>query len=143
MNRLFPIAILLFLFAACTGNKKEAAPALPDGHYCYIYNLSFDTILLDINVAQGKVEGTMQYIFHEKATSTGKITGTLTDNRLLAEYSPADGGMDYASELIFAYSDGEFNVGFGEMDNVDGKLVYQDTSKINFDTFALRPADCK
>ncbi len=135
-------ATALFVMS-CKQKNNSLKPAFPDGKYCFVYTLSYDTISLDINVKDAQVSGTMNYIFFEKATSHGTISGHLTENRLIAKYTSTDEGMDYSSEIIFLISDGELNVGFGEMENKEGNLVYKDTSTLKFETFALRPYDCK
>ena len=140
-NVIFP-AVALLLLASCT-NKQRSSAEMPDGPYCFTYIMSLDTISLNINVTGSEFSGSMRYGFYEKDQSNGTITGKIKGNRLIGEYDFTAEGMESVSEIIFEKRGDELYVGFGEMEDKEGKMVYIDPDKLNFETFVLKKADCK
>src|SRR5690349_153814 len=103
----FFVAILTLFVFSCKNKKQVVEAALPDGKYCFEYNLSFDTIRANIDIKNSVVSGTMRYIFFEKDNSAGTLNGKIEGDKITAVYDAASSGGRLKTEIIFLVEDGE------------------------------------
>ncbi len=138
------ITIISILFIAACGTKQKSIPsAFSEGAHCYRYVLSFDTISMQIQINGDRFSGSMDYQFFEKDQSHGTISGTIAGDKLIGDYKFSSEGTESVSQIIFKKNTDDLQVGFGEMEEKDGRLVYKDTASLKFETFILNEIPCK
>ena len=140
----FLIAILSVLtFASCADKQKTKPSLFEDGDHCYQYVLSFDTISIQIHITGNQFTGKMDYQFFEKDQSHGTISGKIEGDKIIGDYKFSSEGMESVSQIIFKKQENDLMVGFGEMEEKDGRFIYKDPENLRFETFILGEINCK
>lgn len=110
----------------------NATPVVLNG--CYQMLLKRDTATLRLNVKDSTVTGDLQYAFYEKDRNSGTINGVLRNDTIYADYAFQSEGTTSVRELVFKVQDGTLLQGFGDLTERNGKIVFQDKTKLQFQT---------
>lgn len=122
-------------------NTKVEEPVVQNARYRSIFNR--DTVTLHLEVNNNKVTGNMVYNLFEKDKNSGVIAGQMKGDTLLAEYTFMSEGLNSVREVAFLKKENNLIEGFGEMVEKDGKLVFNNTSALNFENkIILVKEDC-
>lgn len=156
MQQLILFLCILF-FAACNSNTSGDATTLSEGategtvhagagstintnaapfvlEGCYEMTLKKDSAFLQLHVADTLVSGTLEFNFHEKDRNTGSLRGVLRNNLIIADYTFQSEGITSVRELVFQIHNNTLLQGFGDLQEQDGKLVFQDKNKVQYHT---------
>jgi len=147
MKNVLLLMSVLFLLISCNNTTKSdkttavtetADTAAEDVHImipqsgCYASYASKDTFLLKTEVFPNVVTGILKYRFYEKDKSQGTIEGKLQGNKLIADYTFASEGMTSVRQVAFLLHDQQAIEGYGEMVEDNNKMIFKDTSAIDF-----------
>ncbi len=109
-----------------------AKPMVLNG--CYQMVLKRDTAFLNLMVTDTIVTGTLHYNFYEKDKNTGTLQGVLRNDRIEADYTFRSEGMTSIREVVFKLENGMLLHGSGDLTEKNGKILFQDKSKLQFQT---------
>lgn len=142
MKSLSILVLTIFAIAACKGPKEDSpidAHFSPDRESkaaimedCFQYVSGKDTIRMRIQPDEFNVTGELSFLFFEKDKSKGLIKGTLKDSMLIAEYSFFSEGDSSKRQVVFKRFEEGWREGFGEVEEVDGIVVYQNIDSLDF-----------
>ncbi|MCB0466496.1 MAG: hypothetical protein KDC78_12615 [Aequorivita sp.] len=96
---------------------------------CYRYASEKDTVLLQMEKINNEVAGTLSYNYFEKDKNDGTFEGTMVDDTLFADYTFGSEGSVSVREVMFIKKGNKLVEGFGEVEEVDGKMKFKDNSK--------------
>lgn len=138
---LYCIGISVF-FAACVKkaeNKEAEIPAVTHSGKTshsgmYIYEQNGDTVTLNLAVNGGKANGELLYALKEKDRNSGTFTGEIKDDVLLADYMFRSEGVLSERQVAFKLTDTTAMEGYGEVQETNGKMEFQDSGKLEYDT---------
>lgn len=139
----FTVIISILFIAACSGKQKTKSSLFEDGDHCYQYVLSLDTISMQIHINGNQFTGKMDYQFFEKDQSHGTISGKIEGDKIIGDYKFSSEGLESVSQIIFKKQENDLMVGFGEMEEKDGRFIYKDPENLRFETFILGEINCK
>ena len=121
--------------------KKEKPKGLQKG--CYVYNTNRSTISLQVTKLEDSVSGILLYALAEKDKNTGRFTGTLNNNILLANYTFESEGKKSMRQIAFKVKNDTLIEGYGETTIQGNTRVFEDTSALEFtSSFPLVKRDC-
>ncbi|EIJ40283.1 MULTISPECIES: hypothetical protein [Galbibacter] len=124
-------------------NKETILDQVPTAE-CYLFVQGKDSIKLSIEKSEDVVTGSLAYKFYEKDKSFGTINGKLNGDILKADYTFQAEGTTSTREVIFMKDGDKFIPGYGETIDKDGKFVFKDNTKLDFNTTqALIKVDCE
>lgn len=105
----------------------------------YHYANNGDTIRLNLQVSDNnEVHGQLLFALYEKDRTDGSLKGIIKDSLLLAEYSFSSEGVISERQVAFKFQNGAALPGYGNMEELDGKLVFSNIDSLHFDEqFAL------
>lgn len=140
MRKIILFTALSFMFFSC--NKKETKQKenistetqkimIPKSN-CFASLSDKDSIWLKIEVFPNVTTGILKYQIFEKDKNTGTLEGTFEGNKLFADYTFTSEGVESVREVAFIINDDTAIEGFGEMEEVNGKMVFKDKSNIDF-----------
>ncbi len=122
-------------------NKKAEEPVAQNA--CYRSLFKRDTVTLYLEVNNNKITGNLVYNLFEKDKNSGVIAGQMKGDTLLAEYTFMSEGMNSVREVAFLKKGNNLVEGYGDMVEKDGKLVFKNTSALNFENkIILVKEDC-
>ncbi|MEO8172945.1 MAG: hypothetical protein ABI581_07675 [Sediminibacterium sp.] len=135
---------ILFTFCNNPSGTTDAKSAVAEDVHCYLYNDSSNIISLRATFYKDSVSGALNYDIYEKDKNSGTILGVMKGDLLVADYTFTSEGKVSVREVAFKKSGSTFIGGVGEMEEKDGKMVFKDTGKLNFDPNAvvLAEVDC-
>lgn len=107
------------------------APATPAAR-CYAKRSAGDTFWLQINTAESVVTGNLRYIFKEKDSNRGEISGKMNGDTLLADYTFMSEGQTSVRQVAFLIKDGQATEGYGDLVDNNGKMVFKNPSALTF-----------
>jgi IMP cyclohydrolase len=107
-----------------------AKPMMLNG--CYQMTLKQDTATLHLNVRDTTVTGNLVYAWHQKDRNTGTLSGVLRNDTIYADYTFQAEGSTSLREVIFKIENGTLLQGFGDITEHNGKVVFQDRSRLQF-----------
>ena len=108
---------------------QEVAAAVKE---CYEYVQGKDTIKGTFLIQENAVSGDLIYKLYQKDKNTGKLTGTINGDTLLADYLFISEGMTSVRQIVFLRKNKTLVEGFGEIEEVENKMVIKDRKKLNF-----------
>jgi hypothetical protein len=128
----------LMLFACSETNKEKYSE-------CYYYASDRDTISMAFNISGDQVKGQLDYHLFDKRQDTGPLKGYLRGDTLFGEFKfKTDEKKDMTREVMFIKGDGFYKEGYGDLVEVDGKLVFENSLGLNFGhDVKLQKQDCK
>jgi hypothetical protein len=152
MKKLFFDCLLLTALGSCkqdketpakTENKKSASSAVPS-RSCYRYVMNGDTFSLKLTIADAKVMGSLKYNFAQKDDNMGSLEGTNVNKVIVANYTFTSEGQKSVREVAFQRMGNAYVEGFGEMVELNGKMVFKDRNAIKFDeAVTYQPIPCR
>jgi len=101
---------------------------------CYQMILKRDTANLRLNVKDSTVTGTLEYAFHEKDRNTGTVHGVLRGDVIYADYTFQSEGTTSVREVVFRVQGDALLQAFGDLTEQDGKVVFKDSARLQFQT---------
>lgn len=111
---------------------------------CYEYVQGKDTIQANFLVQNNAISGDLYYKLYEKDKNTGKITGTINGDTLLADYTFMSEGIKSVRQVVFLRKNKSLIEGSGESEEKEGKTVFKETKKLNFTSnIILNEIPCK
>lgn len=139
MRKVVLYSALMFSIFSCSSNKMSSEKSedtmkimIPDNS-CYAAVISDnDGALLKLEVFPNVVTGVLKYNFAEKDSNEGTIEGKLVGDKIFAEYTFSSEGTTSVREVAFWVNGNKIVEGFGEMEEVDGKMIFKDRKKISY-----------
>ncbi len=109
---------------------------------CYAGHIGKDSFNLRVEQFPTAVTGSLRYDFFEKDKNEGDLDGKISGDTLLANYSFSSEGTISTRQVIFLLKDNVATEGYGDMKEVDGKMVFKDLGRINFSGPKLQKVAC-
>ena len=110
---------------------------------CYAYLNNRDTVRLQLAMDGRNASGDLTYQFWEKDRNTGTILGRMQGDTLVADYTFSSEGGESVREVRFVKHDDILVEGIGDMEELNGKLVYKDPGSIRYmGGLVLKKVDC-
>ncbi|HLT08204.1 MAG TPA: hypothetical protein VK014_11810 [Cyclobacteriaceae bacterium] len=107
---------------------------------CYMYATDRDTVYLVFDPPHGDtITGELRYDFFERDGNVGFIEGTRRGDTLIADYTFLSEGMISVREVGFLLADDQVIEGYGEVDEVDGKMVFWHKNSLDFSKGLIMP----
>lgn len=110
---------------------------------CYRYVSAQDTIVLQMEKMENDVAGTLSYNYFEKDKNDGTFEGQMAGDTLFATYTYGAEGRTSVREVMFLKMKDRLIEGFGEVEQVDGRMRFKKNTKFTFNTLMpLQQMDC-
>lgn len=146
----FCLAIISLLIScgsdkATSENKDttETAHIMIPKSNCYALMSAEDTVLLKLEVFPNVVTGILKYQLSGKDKNEGTIEGRVDGNKIFADYTFSSEGTTSVRQVAFLVNEGEVIEGFAEMKDANGKMVFVNSSAIDFSQgMKLKQIDC-
>lgn len=143
MKYLLLLSTLAFT-ASCTPEKSEqtdttqetVATDAGETPGCYSSVMGQDTMLLQLKTTGPEVTGNLTYNFYEKDDNQGTIRGEMRGDTLLADYTFQSEGTESVRQVAFLKKGDGFVEGYGDAEEMAGKMVFKNTAALNFDSAA-------
>ena len=140
MKQIFALPVIVLLLSACNNNSTESTTApvvaeekkIPREHRCNVYTSAKDTINLHLQISGNIVTGDLAYNYFAKDKNTGTIQGNMKGDTLFAEYKFMSEGTESIREVVFLKKENDFVEGYGEAEEKNGKMIFKNTSGLNF-----------
>ncbi len=151
MKNLIAFLVLAVSITACNNEaeKKLNTITLVDSvqtsnnQFCYESTNPRDKIILSIHLVGTDVSGEMLYAIQGKDRNEGTVHGEWIGDTLLVDYLFQAEGTISSRQLIFLKEDSMLVEGYGESQEVDGKIRYADRSKLSFGSgIRLKEVNC-
>lgn len=140
--------ILSCAFFACSDNSKSSEqatdsttvrtndpgprlPLRPAG--CYQMTLQRDSATLTVELQDTVVGGTLNYIYYEKDSNLGTISGIWRDSMLYTFYTFRSEGVVSVREMVWKVRTNELLPAIGDVVQRNDTVYYADRSKLQFD----------
>ena len=145
------IIALIILAFSCNNSKEnkenttdtvESTSTTFEGDHCYSYAKNLDTVSLAINVKGSDVKGELIYNLHEKDRNSGKLEGKMMGDTLFAYYTFNSEGVESIRQVAFLKKGNSFVEGYGESEEVLGKMVFKNGIALNFSGTELHESIC-
>lgn len=116
-----------------TGKENSVSPAVPpQQEECYKSQVGNSMVELNVMMNDAQVTGMLNYLPEAKDKNTGSIQGKMNGDTLLANYTFMSEGVESVREVIFLKTGQNFTEGYGPVKDENGKMVFEDHSKIDF-----------
>ncbi|HEY5370145.1 MAG TPA: hypothetical protein VIJ75_14275 [Hanamia sp.] len=149
--------ILTTILFSCNGNSTSPDKAIVEEHElispssadaistnCYSLKNGKDTVLMKLNIDNGKVSGNLTYHYFEKDKNTGTLKGQMNGDTLFATYTFMSEGRESVRQIVFLKKGDEVTEGYGIVNSNTGEPDLTDRSAIKFDNkFVLKEMDCQ
>jgi hypothetical protein len=125
---------------------KVEAPVETVAKQCYQAIIEKDTITLTATInSVNQFEGELDYSYYQKDKSFGTVLGNVKGDTIFADYTFQSEGKTSIRELVFLKKGPNSLVeGYGEVLELNGKMVFKDKSNIKFDgNVVYNQVDCK
>lgn len=137
MKNLISVMLIIATMFSCDKHKaNEANESLAtetgDGELCFGSALKQDTILLNAKTDGALVTGSLTYNLFEKDRNSGTISGKLSGDTLLADYSFMSEGRESVRQVVFLKKDTLLLEGYGNMKELEGKFVFENLKEVKF-----------
>ena len=99
---------------------------------CYEKISNLDTFRLRVEFFEGRVTGTLAYLFHEKDSNIGDYEGRMHGDTLVADYIFSSEGLTSVRQVAFRIDDQTAQEGYGEMKDIDGKMSFSDWKALTY-----------
>lgn len=138
MRNVLILSIALALWAACTPS--------PHGDFgqCYRFLSGPDTIRMSFDTTGNTVNGYLEYRLRVKPQpEMGPFKGYFRGDTLVGDFQFEFEGRKFTREVTFLRHGNGFREGYGEVHEVDGKLVFVSNFNLRFDpSVLLEPVKC-
>ena len=119
------------------GEAKQEANAGPS---CYCFTTDRDTVYLVLDPPMGgKITGELSYDFFERDGNIGFIEGRVHGDTLIADYTFLSEGMVSVREVGFLLAEDQVIEGYGDVDYVDGRMVFWHKDSLDFSNGLVMP----
>lgn len=152
MKKLLFACLLLTALGSCkqdsetpakTESRRSVSGVVPS-RSCYRYAMNGDTFSLKLTIAEAKVRGTLSFNFAQKDDKTGMLEGSNINQVIVADYTFVSEGQKSVREVAFQRVGNTYVEGFGEMGELNGKMVFKDRNAIKFDgSVVYQPIPCR
>lgn len=120
--------------------ENQEAEMSAAGPSCYLFATDRDTVYLKLNQpVNGKVTGDLNYDFFERDGNTGFIEGEVHGDTLIADYTFLSEGLVSVREVGFLLGDDQVVEGYGDVEEVDGKMVFWHKDSLDFSNGLVMP----
>ncbi|MBC6109603.1 hypothetical protein ACFOG5_21900 [Pedobacter fastidiosus] len=156
MKNIIPIlAVASALLASCQSNTTKTitttdstiiadVDTTKNSNQCFVYIKNRDTATLKLITTNNTVSGDLSYKLYEKDKNNGAITGIVKGDTIIANYTFQSEGMASVRQVVWLKKDGKLVEGFGESEEVDGKMKFKNISQLKFEnSMEFKPVDCK
>ena len=127
--------------AAETDNKIDSGEKLTG---CYRLSIEKDTALLNLDVVDFTVNGTLYYRPFEKDKSSGTIKGILENNVLKVWYTFQSEGLTSVRQLYFKVINGKLSEAYGDVIMRNDSICYKYPANLNYEELHVySKLDCK
>ena len=99
---------------------------------CYAYQTKKDTAFMRLNITDGIVTGTLEYLLFEKDSNDGYLQGKVVGDTLLANYTFVSEGVESVREIVMIKTKNNWLEGFGETEEKAGSVTFKDRIKLRF-----------
>ncbi|PVD52877.1 hypothetical protein DC498_08120 [Terrimonas sp.] len=124
------------------GSDEIAKVMIPESG-CYASLTGGDSIWLKVEVFPNVVTGVLKYNISGKDKNTGTFYGKLYGDTLIADYSFYSEGRQSVRQVAFLIKDGSAVEGYGDIQEQNGKIVFNNVSSIDFSKgFNLQKISC-
>lgn len=96
---------------------------------CYKFASEKDTVLLQMEQINEEIAGTLSYNYFEKDKNDGTFEGKMIGDTLYADYTFGSEGSVSVREVMFVKKENKLIEGFGEVEEVNGKMKFKDNAK--------------
>ena len=155
---LFAIGIFTLVLIACEENKTnktekevqtkqdgDSSTSQPPITYegCYLYVNNQDSISLQLQQSNRTISGWLNYDFHEKDGSFGKVQGIAIGDTLQLHYTFLAEGQTSKREIYYVYKNEGLYEGTGESELVNESMEYINPDELNYNSgFPLKRVNC-
>ena len=110
---------------------------------CYKFASEKDTVLLQMEQINEEIAGTLSYNYFEKDKNDGTFEGKMIGDTIYADYTFGSEGSVSVREVMFVKKDNKLIEGFGEVEEVNGKMKFKDNTKFSLnDNMPLIEINC-
>ncbi len=142
MKQIFALPVIVLLLSACNNNSTEptTSPVVAEEkkiapeHSCYVYTSAKDTVNLHLQTSGNIVTGDLAYNYFAKDKNTGTIQGNMKGDTLVAEYKFMSEGTESIREVVLLKKGNDFVEGYGDAEEKNGRMIFKDTSGLNFNS---------
>ena len=96
---------------------------------CYKFASEKDTVLLQMEQINEEIAGTLSYNYFEKDKNDGTFEGKMIGDTIYADYTFGSEGSVSVREVMFVKKENKLIEGFGEVEEVNGKMKFKDNAK--------------
>ncbi|WP_164112138.1 MULTISPECIES: hypothetical protein [Sphingobacterium] len=121
----------LCFLVACNSSNTATDVSTVAGDY--LFQSEKDTISLSLKQEKDSVYGDLKYAFSGKDKNIGKISGSLKDSVIIAEYDFISEGVPSVRQIVFKLTDEGLIEGYGAIEESEGKMIFSDKSNLSFD----------
>lgn len=100
---------------------------------CYRYFGNQDTVYLQLSEVYGTITGMLLVKNYQKDQNVGTLQGKMMGDILLADYSFKSEGTMSVRQVALKKKGDDYVEGFGDVSEVNGKMVFKNPSSLNFD----------
>lgn len=107
---------------------------------CYLFATERDTVYLVLDPPMdGKITGELSYNIYERDGNIGFIEGEVQGDTLIADYTFLSEGMVSVREVGFLLGEGQVVEGYGDVEEVDGRMVFWHKDSLDFSNGLIMP----
>ncbi|RYE24490.1 MAG: hypothetical protein EOP51_07270 [Sphingobacteriales bacterium] len=158
MNKLIPIlAFTIATATACDNSNNSNKQSITDtaestivpatqseGSNCYSYTDNKDTVTMHLSMKGNNAEGTLSYNYFEKDKNTGTISGAISNDTFLGDYTVMSEGTSSVREVVFVKDGETWKEGYGDMEQSGNKVKFKTPRKLDFsNSITLTKVTCK
>ncbi|MEP6647454.1 MAG: hypothetical protein ABJC12_10210 [Saprospiraceae bacterium] len=113
--------------------KNQTSASITNGAACFRYFGTKDTVYLQLSELYGTMTGMLVYKNYQKDKNLGTLQGKMVGDILLAEYTFSSEGVTSTRQVAFRKKGDDYIEGFGDVNDVNGKVIFKDLSALKFD----------
>lgn len=126
------------------GNDSTSTNGKSSSKECYQYVLNRDTAYLSLDLEDEQVTGSLEYKLFEKDNNNGVIAGIVKGDTIIADYTFQSEGKTSTRQVALLKQGNQMIEGFGDIEEVEGKTIFKNTSKLTFDkSMVFKKTECK
>lgn len=132
--------LCLIALAACKKEmSEEKSPETvaekPAVEECYKGILKEDTIAMTLVIKDNEItDGQLSYHLFEKDKNDGTLKGQIKGDTIFADYTFMSEGKQSVREVAFLKEGDAYIEGYGEVKEVNGKMIFVDPKQLKFDS---------
>ncbi len=99
---------------------------------CFVSISGRDTALINLDIRDSVVNGTLQYHWSEKDHNNGRIKGVLRDSLIIASYDFRSEGVMSVRQVAFRLHQGQLIEGYGELEQRRDSIFFKNTDTLQY-----------